>query len=455
MKDKHTYDLTAGNITSTLMRFSLPFLGAYLLQYLYGVVDMIIVGQFADSAAISAVNNSSQIMQLATSLICGIATGGTVLIGQHIGARQEQEAGKTVGNLILLFLGLTILFTGAVLLLGGHMVSLMKVPQEAVAPARAYLRICGTGTVFIVGYNVVSGVLRGLGDSKRPMYFITISCVLNVLGDLFLVGGLRLGAAGAALATAASQAISFICALITLCRSGLPFPVLVKWDGKKALKILKLGIPVALQDLLTNLSFIIITVVVNLLGLEQSAAVGIVERIIGVAMVIPVAFSSSLAVFAAQNIGARQIERAKRGIWIATGVSLGLTVFFFAAMELAPAALMGVFTTDALVIHHGVLYLRTYGIDSLLVCIVFCANGFFNGCGHTGFTMFNNMFSTFLVRVPLVIWFASWTGVTMLQIGLAAPMASSFQIALQIIYYRTGRWSRSILEQSEEKGVQI
>ena len=198
--------------------------------------------------------------------------------------------------------------------------------------------------------------------------------------------------------------------------------------------------------MLTTLSFIIITVVVNLIGLDQSAAVGVVERIIGFSMVIPVAFMSSLAVFAAQNIGARQPERAKRGIWIAMGVSLGLTAILFAAMQLIPGALMGIFTTDAKVVYHGVLYLRTYSIDALMVCFVFCLNGFFSGCGHTGFTMFNCLFSTFLVRLPLVIWFSTLPGVTMLQIGIAAPLASLVQIIIQLIYYRTGRWSRAVVQ---------
>ena len=319
MKDKHTFNLTSGAIAPALLRFSLPFLGSSILQFLYGVVDMVVVGRFSDSAGIAAVNNSSQIMQLVTSLVCGIATGGTVLIGQYIGARQEKEAGRTVGNMVLLFTVLAAGITALLLTLGNGLVTLMQVPAEAVDPARAYLHICGIGTVFIVGYNVVSSILRGIGDSKRPMYFIAISCCVNILGDLLLVGGFRLGAAGAAAATVAAQAISFLCSLIALKKSGLPFPVTVRPERSKLVKVLQLGVPVALQDMLTTLSFIIITVVVNLIGLDQSAAVGVVERMIGFSMVIPVAFMSSLAVFAAQNIGARQPERAKRGIWIAMG----------------------------------------------------------------------------------------------------------------------------------------
>jgi putative MATE family efflux protein len=434
-----------------MLRFSLPFLGATLLQFLYAVVDMVVVGRFSDSAGITAVNNSGQVMQLVTSLICGIATGGTVLIGQYIGAKQTRQAGRTVGNLVLLFGALTVLITGVLLAFGNGMVTLMQVPERAVEPARAYLRICGCGTIFIVGYNVVSSILRGMGDSKRPMYFVAISCIVNIFGDLILVGGFGLGAAGAALATVAAQAVSFLISLIALCRGGFALPVELRPDFAKLTKVLQLGVPVAVQDVLTTLSFLIITVVVNLIGLEQAAAVGVVERLIGFSMVIPSAFMSSLAVFAAQNIGAQQSERAKRGLWLSLAVSLGLTLFLFAVMQLLPAQLVGIFTTDQAVIGHGALYLRTYSIDALMVCFVFCLNGFFSGCGHTGFTMFNCLFSTFVVRVPLVVFFAMQPGVTMLQIGIAAPMASAVQIVIQMIYYRTGRWSRSILSPEKER----
>ncbi len=449
MSKSQIYDLTTGSISKTLIRFALPFLGSSLLQFLYGVVDMIVVGQFSDAAGVTAVNNSSQIMQLVTSLICGIATGGTVLLGQYIGAKKYCDAGKTVGSMIYLFAGLAAVITAVLLVFGNGIVNLLQVPNEAVVPAQAYLRICGIGTSFIVGYNVVSSILRGIGDSKRPMYFIAISCLLNIVGDLILVGRFRLGAEGAAIATVAAQAVSFLCALVTLFRSGLPFPVARKPERQKSIRVLQLGIPVAFQDVFATLSFIIITVVVNLIGLSQSAAVGVVERIIGFSMVIPIAFMSALAVFTAQNIGAGQQPRAKTGLRISLLISLGLTLILFLIMQFFPDFLMGIFTPDKDVIYHGSLYLRTYSIDALMVCFVFCLNGFFSGCGRTTFTMFNCLFSTFIVRVPLVILFASLPNVTMLQIGIAAPVASAVQIIIQIIYYFSNRWNRPLLVQEK------
>ena len=449
MKRNHELDLTTGGITATLLRFALPFMGSSIFQFLYAVVDMIVVGRFSDSAGIAAVNNSGQVMQLVTSLICGIATGGTVLIGQYIGARQPRQAGRTVGNMILLFCGLALVITAALLAFGDGLVALLRVPDEAIAPARDYLRICGFGTVFIVGYNVVSSILRGIGDSRRPMYFITISCALNVVGDLLLVGGFGMGAAGAAIATVFAQAVSFLVSLFALFRSGLPFPVELRPELRRLLRVLRVGVPVALQDVMATLSFIIITVVVNLIGLDQSAAVGVVERLIGFSMLVAVAFMSAISVFAAQNIGAGQPRRARRGLWLSIVVSLLLTLVFFAAMQLVPELLMGIFTTDPAVIGHGALYLRTYSFDALLVCLVFCLNGFFSGCGHTGFTLFNCLFSTFAVRVPMVVLLAALPGVTMLHIGLAAPAASVIQIIIQLFYYRTGRWGKSLLTAGE------
>ena len=440
MSEAQNTSLTQGNITRAILRFALPFMGSSIFQLLYNLVDMIVVGQFSDSAGISAVNNAGQIMQLVTFMVTGIGTGATVLIGRHVGAGRDKEVGRTICNVIYLFAAVAAVMTALVLLLGNAAVAAMQVPQAAVTPSRAYLRICGIGTVFIVGYNVVSCILRGLGDSKRPMIFIAISCVANIFGDLLLVGGFHMGAAGAAAATVAAQALSFLIALITLRRSGLNYPLDWTLEAKRGLQVLRLGLPVGLQDVLVTVSFLIITVVVNMLGLAQSAAVGVVERIVSTVMMIPSAFLAALAAFTAQNMGAQKPERAVRAMRISILVCLAISAVAVAVIQLFPALLARAFTSDAEVIAHCVLYMRTYSIDCLTVCFVFCMNGFFSGCGHTRFSMANGLASTFLVRVPLVIWFATWPNVTMLQIGMAAPAASLAQIAMQLIYYRTGRW---------------
>ena len=453
MKDKYTFNLTSGAIAPALLRFSLPFLGSSILQFLYGVVDMVVVGRFSDSAGIAAVNNSSQIMQLVTSLVCGIATGGTVLIGQYIGARQEKEAGRTVGNMVLLFTVLAAGITALLLTLGNGLVTLMQVPAEAVNLARAYLHICGIGTVFIVGYNVVSSILRGIGDSKRPMYFVLVACIINIVGDLLLVGVFGLGAAGAALATVAAQGVSLALALAVLRRRDFPFDFKrrsFRIQGDKAARILRLGLPVAVQNVLVTLSFLIITAIVNHMDvLAQSAAVGLVERITGFIMLFPIAFQSAISAMTAQNMGAGRPDRARQGLKYGILFCLAADIAMFVLVQLVPGLAMRLFTPDAEVIYHGVLYLRTYSIDCILVTFVFTLNGFYSGCGRTGFTLFNSLASTFLVRVPAVFFISLLPGVTLLHIGVAAPAASAIQVLLQLLYFRTGRWNHSVLGEAQ------
>lgn len=444
-------DLTKGSVSKTLFRFALPFLAATFLQFLYAAVDMIVVGRFSSPAGITAVNTSSQLMQMVTGVITGLTTGGTVLIGQYKGAGEDREVSRTIGNMFTLFTLIAAVLTVTLALTTDLLVDLMQTPEEAVLPARQYLFICACGTFFITGYNSVSGILRGLGDSKRPMYFIAISCILNIIGDLLLVGGFGLGAAGAALATVAAQAVSFLLSLHVLRHGSFPFDFRRSSFGLQADRVkqlLKLGVPICLQDGLVTLSFILITAIVNGIGLHESAAVGAVERIIGFAMLIPIAFLSALSALTAQNMGAGLPDRAKKGTLIATGASLALSLLLFLPLQLVPEQAMGLFTDDGAVIAHGALYLHTYSLDVLLVCFVFCLNGFFAGCGRTTFTMANGLVSTFLVRVPLVFFISRVPGVTLLQIGLAAPAASTVQVAMQLVYLKSGRWKRSLLRKS-------
>ena len=431
--------LTEGNVRRALSRFAIPFLGASLLQFLYGAVDLIVVGQFADQAGIAAVSTGSQVMQAVTNFIIGLSTGGTVLVGQYLGARRGEDVNRAIGTLFSLFALIA--------------VALMQVPAAAVAPARQYLFICACGLVFITGYNMVSGVLRGLGDSKRPMYFVLVACIINIVGDLLLVGVFGLGAAGAALATVAAQGVSLALALAVLRRRDFPFDFKrrsFRIQGDKAARILRLGLPVAVQNVLVTLSFLIITAIVNHMDvLAQSAAVGLVERITGFIMLFPIAFQSAISAMTAQNMGAGRPDRARQGLKYGILFCLAADIAMFVLVQLVPGLAMRLFTPDAEVIYHGVLYLRTYSIDCILVTFVFTLNGFYSGCGRTGFTLFNSLASTFLVRVPAVFFISLLPGVTLLHIGVAAPAASAIQVLLQLLYFRTGRWNHSVLGEAQ------
>lgn len=440
--------LIQGNVRTALIRFALPFLGASLLQFLYGAVDLMIVGRFGDAAGVSAVATGSQIMQTLTGLISGFAAGGTVLIGQYVGARREKDVKQSIGTMFSLFAAIALAATVVFTLSTNVIVSLMQVPGAAVIPARQYIFTCCCGLIFITGYNIICGMLRGMGDSRRPMIFIAVSCCVNIVGDLLLVGPLRLGALGAAIATVFAQAVSMILALIVLFRGEYARYFQGRWFRPfraKAALLFRLGTPMALQDFLVAFSFLLITAIVNQIGLDESAAVGVVERVIGFGMLAPIAFMSAISAMTAQNIGAGRPERAVSATRYGLAYSLIFGVLMLAVLQLFPQWVMGLFIDEAPVIAHGALYLRTYSFDCLLVCVVFCLNGFFSGCGRTGFTMANSLTSTFLVRVPVVWLMSRIAGVTLLQIGLAAPLASLLQVAMQLCYLKWGNWRKAVI----------
>lgn len=446
--------LTQGDVKSTLLRFTLPFLAASLLQFLYGAADLIIVGRFADTAGVSAVSTGSQIMMAVTGLIMGLASGGTVIIGQYWGARRREDVSATIGTMFTFFTILAVAMTALVTLCTNLFVDLMRVPAAAVPQARQYIFICGCGVLFITGYNMVSGILRGLGDSKNPMIFVFIACIANIIGDLILVGPLQMGAAGAAIATVAAQGLSLLLSVFVLQKKDFPFDFRresFRIDGKKLGTLVKIGTPVAIQNVLVSLSFLIIGSTVNNMGLAESAAVGASGRISDFCMMGPISFFSSISAMTAQNIGAGQDDRAKQTLRWGIAFSLVFGVVMFTLIQLFPREAIGIIRQDSAVMEAGALYLRAFSFDVILVCFVFCLNGFFGGCGRTGFTMVNSLVSTFAVRVPVTLFVSGLPGATLFHIGLAAPLASALQIVIQLVYLKLGRWKGgSVVEKLPE-----
>lgn len=430
--------LTQGKISTTLLQFALPFLLSSFLQALYGAADLFVVGRFSGAEAVSAVAIGSQVMQTITGIILGISMGGTVLIGRCVGAGREKDAAKAVGTLTLLFAGAAMVLTPAMLFGTGSLVALMETPAEAVEFARQYVTVCACGIPFIIGYNGVSGIFRGIGDSKTPVYFIALACAVNVVFDFILVGGLHMGAAGAAFATILAQGISFFVSLGYMMKKGLVFPVTKKdfrFNGASAAGILKVGFPLALQDALVNVSFLVITAIINQMGLIASAAVGVVERIIGFAMLPPSAFASAVATMTAQNIGAGKPERALKSLWCGIGYSFlcGVAVCLYA--QFLPETLTGIFAGDPDVIAAAAAYLKSYSIDCILVSFVFCMNSYFSGSQKAVVSFIHSMIATFGVRIPLTWAFSRMAGHTMYTMGLAAPAASMVSIVICAGYF--------------------
>jgi putative MATE family efflux protein len=433
------FDFTEGKYLFPLIKFTIPILFAIFLQAMYGAVDLMVVGHFGDASSISAVAIGSQVMQTITGIITGLTMGTTIMIGQIIGAKQAKKAEKTVGASICLFAVVAVAITIIMLVFVKPIVKLMHTPEAAFDKSIHYILICSGGTVFIVAYNLISGIFRGIGNSKLPLCFVAIACLVNIIGDLILVGVFNLDAAGAAIATVFAQGVSVILSLIIIKAQRFPFAFSkksIRFHPIEISNILRFGAPLAFQDTLTNLSFLIITSIINSLGLVASAAIGINEKIVIFIMLIPMSFMSSVSTFTAQNIGAHKPERAKKGMYYAVSSSLVFGVIWFIFSFWHGGVLAGIFSKDIEVIAACAKYMKAYSIDCLLVCFLFCFIGYFNGCGNTVFVLVQGVLSAFLVRIPFSYFVSKIPGVSMLQIGLASPISTVFSIILCIIFFK-------------------
>ena len=430
---ERTQDFTRGGIFAPLVRFALPVLLAMFLQTMYGAVDLLVVGQFARSADVSAVSTGSQIMMTVTLVINSLAMGLTVLVARSIGAGQPKRAGGIIGTGLWLFGVLSVVVSGAMVLLSPALARLMRAPAEAFSGTVTYIRICSAGAVFIVAYNLVGSIFRGIGDSRMPLITVAIACGLNIAGDLLLVAVFRMAAAGAALATVFAQAVSVLLSVVIIRRRKLPFSLgreERRPRGEHIRGILRLGIPIALQDLLVSISFLVILAIVNSLGVIASAGVGVAEKLCGFVMLVPSAFMQSISAFVAQNMGAGKPERARRAL--GCGILASLTVgILMAWLNFFHGDLMaGIFARDRDVILAGAEYLKAYAIDCLLVSFLFCFIGYFNGRGNTIFIMLQGILGAFFVRIPISWWMSRQVPVSLFHIGLATPASTTVQILL-------------------------
>lgn len=431
-------DFTKGNILAQLLKFAVPVLFALFLQAMYGAVDLLVVGKFSDSADVSAVSTGSQIMLTITNLISSLAMGITIFLGQKIGEGKAKEGGSIIGAGICLFLGLGVLFTILIPAGAEKIAFIMHAPKEAFSLTTTYIRICGAGSLIIIMYNLIGSIFRGMGDSKTPLITVLIACICNIFGDLLLVAGFHMGTAGAALATVAAQGISVLISLYLISRKQLPFTFTLKQirpDFGRIGKIVMLGFPIALQDFLVGISFLIILAIVNQLGLTASAGVGVAEKVCAFIMLIPSAFMQSMAVFVAQNYGAGRYDRAKKSLFCAFSVSVVCAVLMFYLAFFHGDLLSWIFANDKGVIAASADYLKAYAIDCLLTCFLFCFIGFFNGVGNTRFVMLQGITGAFGVRIPVSFLMSKWEPVSLFHIGLATPCSTIVQILLCVICF--------------------
>ncbi len=431
-------NLTTGSVLKTIIYFALPYLLSYFLQTLYGMADLYITGQFNGVDSITAVSNGSQVMHMLTVIIVGLAMGTTVIIGKAIGGNKLDNAGRAIGNTITLFMGIAIVMTIVFLIAAKPIVLLIGVPQEAVAGTVRYLIICFIGIPFITAYNIISSIFRGLGDSKSPMYFIGISCLTNITLDYVFIGLCDLGPSGAALGTVLSQTFSVIVAFISI-RKRKTGIKLVKEDfipDRKVLgEILKVGIPVAVQDGCIQVAFIIITVIANHRGLDDAAAVGIVEKMISAIFIIPSSMLATVSALSAQNIGAGKYDRAAKTLKYATMITSVYGVFMAVIMQVLAAPLLALFTKDAAVVVLGTQYMKGYIIDSIFAGVHFCFSGYFAAYGKSYIGFMHNIISITFVRVPGSYLASKLFGDTLFPMGLAAPAGSLLSVIICVCAY--------------------
>lgn len=430
-------DFTQGNIVTKLLKFMIPILGALILQAMYGAVDILVVGQFGTTAGISGVSTGSSIVNLVTFTITGLSMGVTVLMGRYFGEKKEDKVGQVVGGAIFLFILLSIIIAVIMLVCARPLAVLMQAPEEALDLTVLYVRICGGGIFFIIAYNVISSISRGIGDSSMPLVFVGIACIANILGDLLFIAVFKWNVAGAALATVIAQAISVILSIIIIRKRKPPFTMKKEYIrfSPEIKKFVKIGTPIAFQEILTQLSFLALCAFINRLGLDASSGYGVANKIVSFVMLVPGALMQSMASFVAQNVGAGLEKRAKKamvtGMLIGGSIGIFITFFSFFRGDL----LAEIFSNDAAVIMRAAEYLRGFAPEATVTAILFSFIGYYNGHSKTVFVMIQGIAQTFLVRLPMSYIMSIQPEASLTMIGLAAPCATVFGILINVTYF--------------------
>mgnify|MGYP002619900119 FL=1 len=436
-KTANKSDFTQGSILKKLVLFMMPVLGALILQAAYGAVDLLVVGRYGTTSGLSAVSTGSQVLNLVTFVVTQLSMGITVLIARYLGEKRPKQIGSVIGGAAVVFAGISIVLFILMVFFAHPISVLMQAPKEAVTLTSMYVRICGSGIFFIVAYNVLAAIFRGLGDSRSPLLFVLAACIINIIGDLALVAGLHMDAAGAAIATVMAQGFSVVFAVVILMKKNLPFTIAkhdFSWNVQCG-KFMEIGLPLALQELLTQLSFLALCAFVNRLGLEASSGYGVACKIVNFAMLVPSALMQSLASFISQNVGAGKTKRAKKTLYtgIGVGLTIGCIVFIFVMFK--GDMLTAIFTTDEAVIQRAYEYLKGFAPETLATAILFSMIGYFNGNNKTVWVMIQGLVQTLLVRLPLAYYMSIQPNASLTKIGLAAPVATVTGIILNVGFF--------------------
>ena len=481
-------DLTRGSVFGTIVKFSLPYFVAYFLQTFYGLADLFITGQFCGAETITAVANGSQVLHFVTVIIVGLSVGTTVMIAHEVGRSSHSgsktstrdseggdQIGKIIGNTVTVFAAAALLLTAVLLFAARGIGALMQTPPEAQAGMMTYIMICSAGIPFVVAYNVIAAVFRGLGDSRTPMYFVGIACVLNIALDYLLIGGFSMGAAGAALGTIIAQTVSVLLSLIWIKvnngrsgngtgtdngrsgngadtnngrsgnGTGIHFSRGDLVPDKKIISgFVRIGLPIACQDGFIQISFLVITAIANSRGVEIAAAVGIVEKIITFLFLVPSSMLSTISSAGAQAVGAEMYDRARKILFTGMAIAVSIGAVYAVSFQFIADDVMSAFTDDADVIRYGSQYIRAYIIDAVLASVHFCFSGYFSCIGMSIWSFIHNAISIVCARIPGAYLASKLFPETLYPMGLAAPAGSLISalicIGVYIYIQRTTRF---------------
>lgn len=447
-------NLSEGNVAKKLLRFAAPFIISNIIQSMYNVVDLIIVGWFGNKPSVAAVNNGSQLTFLSTCFAIGISVGATVLIGQYLGAGKRENLKKTIGTLFISLGAIAVVATLLMVIFKGALLRLIGIPDAAFSEASDYLLVTALGTVFIFGYNALSAVMRGMGDSKRPLIFVAVACVTNIVLDILFVAVFKMAALGAAIATVIAQAVSVVLCIVYLSKNNFVFEFgklsSYKIDAENFKMLFKVGFPTMIQQVATNLSFLFLMALANGFGLEASSAIGIVGKFNGFAILPAIAVSSAISAMCAQNIGAEQNERAVKTMTTGLLLSYAITIPIFILTKLFPTQIISIFGNDPEIISEGVKYIESFSFDYILVPLFFCMNGLFIGSGHTTFSLVTNMICSILVRIPAAWIFSRYVFYGMKGLGLGAPTSTLFACVFVVVFFFSGKWKKRVIIKQEK-----
>lgn len=447
-------DLTKGSVLGTIVRFSLPYFAAYFLQTFYGLADLFITGQFCDAGTITAVANGSQLMHFVTVVIVGLSVGTTVMIGHAVGSRNSKRIGRIIGNTVTIFAAASLVMTAVLLFSSGLILTVMQVPPEARPGMLAYVTVCFAGIPFITAYNVIAAIFRGLGDSKTPMFFVAIACVLNIGLDYLFIGGFSMGASGAAIATVAAQTVSVILSLVWIHRmnsaSGHTGIHMTRNDlipeRETIMGFVRIGLPIACQDGFIQVSFLVITAIANSRGVEIAAAVGIVEKIITFLFLVPSSMLSTISSVGAQAVGAELYGRARKVLFTGMAIAVSIGAVFAVTFQFLSEEVLMAFTDDADVVRFGTQYLRAYILDCMFASVHFCFSGYFSCIGLSIWSFIHNAASIVMVRIPGAYMASKLFPDNLFPMGLAAPMGSLLSdlicVAVFVYILKTSRFGK-------------